>query len=148
MRDRIARAFIWVLAQLPLTRRARPGRHSAEHFVRHSAGHSARHSAANLARRTAPAPAPDPAPAPAPLSLVICAPRTPLPVHVLARTVPVPRPPRIPPYLRHWIAAQEAEWERQRQQRQRRLAAVAATMGYDVPFPFDGSDVTRVGMSA
>ncbi|MFF0449682.1 hypothetical protein ACFYT4_25275 [Streptomyces sp. NPDC004609] len=127
MRDRIARALIWVLAQLPLTRRARPGRHSAEHFAEH------------LARQTAPAPAP--------LSLVICAPRTPVPVHVLTRTVPVPKPPRVPPYLRGWITAQEAEWEQQRHQ-QRRVSAVAATMGYDVPFPFDGSDVARVGMSA
>ncbi|MFI6285918.1 hypothetical protein ACIBCM_14360 [Streptomyces sp. NPDC051018] len=127
MRDRIARALIWVLVQLPLTRRVRPGRHSAEHFG------EAR------ARRTAPAHAH------APLSLIICASHTPLPEHVLARTVPVPKPPRVPPYLHGWIAAQEAEWE---QQRRRRVSAVAATMGYDVPFPCDGSPVTRAGMSA
>ncbi|MGW4031039.1 hypothetical protein ACWEFL_17260 [Streptomyces sp. NPDC004838] len=85
-----------------------------------------------------------------PRPVVICAPRTLIPVHVLARTAPAPRPPRIPPYLRNWITAQEADWEpqRKRRQQQRRLAAVAATLGYDVPFPFDASDVTRVGVSA
>ncbi|MEV3870070.1 hypothetical protein [Streptomyces sp. NPDC049906] len=33
MSDRIAHALVWVLAHLPLTRRTRPGRHTAEHFT-------------------------------------------------------------------------------------------------------------------
>jgi hypothetical protein len=85
------------------------------------------------------------APEPSPAVFVICAPRTPIPPHVLARTVPVRWPVRVPPYLREWIDAQEAEWERQRQ---RRVSAAAAALGYDVPFAFDGTDVARVGMSA
>ncbi|MGX2995187.1 hypothetical protein JNUCC64_12965 [Streptomyces sp. JNUCC 64] len=34
MRDRIARALVRVLARLPLTRRVRPGRHTADHLAR------------------------------------------------------------------------------------------------------------------
>ncbi|MGX2997464.1 hypothetical protein JNUCC64_24930 [Streptomyces sp. JNUCC 64] len=33
MRDRIAHVLVWVLAHLPLTRRARPGRHTADHLT-------------------------------------------------------------------------------------------------------------------
>ncbi|MGX2996220.1 hypothetical protein JNUCC64_18395 [Streptomyces sp. JNUCC 64] len=33
MRDRIARALVRVLAHLPLTRRTRPGRHTAQHLT-------------------------------------------------------------------------------------------------------------------
>ncbi|WP_405644990.1 hypothetical protein [Streptomyces uncialis] len=116
MRDSIARALAWVLNVLPWTRRTRPGRHSAEHFGN------------------------QPAPAP----LIICAPRTPVPLHVLARTAPTPWGPRIPPYLRGWINEQE---ERERQ-RERREAAAAATRGVDIPFTFDSSNVARVGASA
>jgi hypothetical protein len=117
MRDRIARAFVWVLTVFPGTRRARPGRHSAEY----------------LARRPEPAP------------LIICAARTPVPPHVLARTVPSPWGHRVPPYLRGWIADQEAEWERQRQ---RRVSAAAATLGYDVPFAPDRTGASVPAMSA
>ncbi|MFD4833727.1 hypothetical protein ACFWPV_28350 [Streptomyces uncialis] len=116
MRDSIARALVWVLSILPGTRRTRPGRHSAEHF--------------------------DNQPAPAPL--IICAPRTLVPVHVLVRSAPTPWAPRIAPHIREWISVQE---ERERQ-RERRAAAAAATRGVDIPFTFDGSNVTRVGVSA
>ncbi|MGW6458974.1 hypothetical protein ACWF94_24160 [Streptomyces sp. NPDC055078] len=33
MCDRIARALVWVLNMIPLTRRTRPGRHSAAHLA-------------------------------------------------------------------------------------------------------------------
>ncbi|MGX2995321.1 hypothetical protein JNUCC64_13665 [Streptomyces sp. JNUCC 64] len=33
MRDRIARALVWVLTRLPLTRRTRPGRHTAAYLT-------------------------------------------------------------------------------------------------------------------
>ncbi|MYY13555.1 hypothetical protein GT204_32970 [Streptomyces sp. SID4919] len=116
MRDAIARALVRVLDVLPWTRRTRPGRHSAGH----------------LAVRTGPVP------------LVICAARTPIPVHVLARSVPSPWGHRVPPYLRDWIGEQE---ERERQY-ERRAAVAAAALGVDLPFTFDGSDVTRAGARA
>jgi hypothetical protein len=83
---------------------------------------------------------------PTPVRFVICAPHSAIPVHVLARTMPAPNPvPRIPPYLQGWITGQETEWERQRQ---RRVSAAAATLGYDVPFASDGSNVARVAVPA
>ncbi|MGW1149551.1 hypothetical protein ACWD6I_32185, partial [Streptomyces sp. NPDC002454] len=33
MRDRIARALVWVLTHLPLTRPTRPGRHTTHHHT-------------------------------------------------------------------------------------------------------------------
>ncbi|MFJ4768539.1 hypothetical protein ACIP88_05385 [Streptomyces uncialis] len=113
MPDVVARVVAWVLGVLPGTRRTRPGRHSAEY----------------LAVRVEPIP------------LVICAARTPVPAHVLARSVPSPWWHRVPPYLGDWIGEQE---ERARQH-ERRMAAAAATFGVDLPFTFDGSEVTRAG---
>ncbi|WP_406399030.1 hypothetical protein [Streptomyces uncialis] len=121
MRNPIARAFtrlLNVLPWTPRTPRTRPGRHTARYFA----------DAAGSARAP----------------LVICAARTPVPVHVLARSVPSPWGHRVPPYLREWIGEQE---ERERQY-ERRVAAAAAALGVDVPFTFDGSDVARVGVSA
>ncbi|MGW6455589.1 hypothetical protein ACWF94_06610 [Streptomyces sp. NPDC055078] len=37
MLDRIARALVWVLNLFPLTRRTRPGRHSARYLAEHPA---------------------------------------------------------------------------------------------------------------
>lgn len=113
MPDVIARALARVLAVLPRTRRSRPGRHTAEY----------------LAVGGEPVPP------------MICGARTPVPVHVLARSVPSAWEHRVPPYLRDWIGEQE---ERARQH-ERCAAAVAATLGVDLPFTFDGSDVTRAG---
>ncbi|MGW6455041.1 hypothetical protein ACWF94_03800 [Streptomyces sp. NPDC055078] len=96
-----------------MTRRTRPGRHTAEYLA-------TQHR--------------DPAP------LVICTARTPVPAHVLARSVPTPFGHRIGP----WLIAKEAADRK----RQRRVSAVAATLGHDVPFPFDASHVARVGVSA
>ncbi|MGX2996076.1 hypothetical protein JNUCC64_17635 [Streptomyces sp. JNUCC 64] len=61
MRDRIARALVWVLARLPLTRRTRPGRHSLDHFARSTATATPRPASA-----AAPAPAAGAEPAPDP----------------------------------------------------------------------------------
>ncbi|MFJ4770402.1 hypothetical protein ACIP88_14965 [Streptomyces uncialis] len=116
MRDAIFRALVRVMDVLPWTRRARPGRHTFQH----------------LADRAELVP------------LVICAARTPLPVHVLARSAPSPWGHRVPPYLRDWIGEQE---ERERQY-ERRAAIASPTLGVDLPFTFDGSDVARVGVSA
>ncbi|MFD4832675.1 hypothetical protein ACFWPV_22865 [Streptomyces uncialis] len=116
MRDAISRALVRVLDVLPWTRRTSPGRHTVQYL-------------ADLAE---------------PVPLVICAARTPVPVHVLARSVPSPWGHRVPPYLRDWIGEQE---ERERQY-ERRAAAAAATLGVDLPFTFDGSGVARVGVSA
>ncbi|MGW6455295.1 hypothetical protein ACWF94_05105 [Streptomyces sp. NPDC055078] len=112
MCDRIVRALVWVLTVLPLTRRTRPGRHTAEYLAQHRA----------------------------PAPLVICTARTPVPAHVLARSIPTPWGHRIGP----WLLAKEAT----DRQRQRCVSAVAATLGYDVPFPFDGANVARVGVPA
>ncbi|MFI6285793.1 hypothetical protein ACIBCM_13725 [Streptomyces sp. NPDC051018] len=117
MRDRISRALVRVLELFPLTRRKRPGRHSPAHF----------------AARTKFTPP------------VICTASTPVPPHVLARTAPLLREPRVPPYLRDWIRDQEAEWERQRQ---RRVSAVAAVLGQDVPFAPDRTVAARLGVPA
>ncbi|WP_445402490.1 hypothetical protein ACSMX9_13025 [Streptomyces sp. LE64] len=38
MREFIVRALMWVSAHLTLTRRTRPGRHTAEHFANRPAG--------------------------------------------------------------------------------------------------------------
>ncbi|MFJ7422833.1 hypothetical protein ACIQXD_30150 [Streptomyces uncialis] len=116
MRDAISRALVRVLDVLPWTRRTRPGRHTVRY----------------LTDRAAPGP------------FVICAARTPLPVHVLARSVPSPCGHRVPLYLRDWIREQE---ERGRQY-ERRAVVAAATPGVDLPFTCDGSDVARVGVSA
>jgi hypothetical protein len=78
-----------------------------------------------------------------PAAFVICAPRTPVPAHVLMRTVPVREPVRIPPYLGDWITRQEAEWERQRH-----VSVTAATPGHDVPFAVDGSAAAPVSVAA
>ncbi|MEU9608322.1 hypothetical protein [Streptomyces sp. NPDC048057] len=76
-------------------------------------------------RHRAPADSPRPAP------VVICAPRTPIPVHVLARTMPPPpRTFRIPPYMGPWI-------ERQ-QQAQRRVAVALALVGIDYAYMPEG----------
>ncbi|MEU5974270.1 hypothetical protein [Streptomyces sp. NPDC047315] len=66
-----------------------------------------------------------------PAPVVICAPRTPIPVHVLARTMPAPpRTFRIPPYMGPWI-------ERQ-QQAQRRIAVALALAGIDYAYVPEG----------
>lgn len=124
MRDRIARALCWVLALLsPLSPRTRrPGRHTA----------------AYLAKRAAPA------------SLVICAPTTLIPVHVLARSIPTPWAPRVGP----WLAGREAEQTLELCAiRERRRALEFATHGRDYPYsypgaPFSASAFAAAGVSA
>ncbi|MFI1099827.1 hypothetical protein [Streptomyces melanogenes] len=105
MRDRIARAAVWMLRLLLPSR----GRH----------------------RGTTPPAPPQPS---APTTFVICAPTAPITLVVPARTMPGVEKdgPRIPPYVRAWIQRQEAAIERRRQ---RCLAMVFADLGYDYPNP-------------
>ncbi|MEU5160434.1 hypothetical protein AB0G74_12595 [Streptomyces sp. NPDC020875] len=66
-----------------------------------------------------------------PVPVVICAPQSPIPVHVLARTMPPPpRTFRIPPYMGPWI-------ERQKQA-QRRVAVALALAGIDYAYVPEG----------
>ncbi|MFH8404850.1 hypothetical protein ACH4FX_08740 [Streptomyces sp. NPDC018019] len=58
---------------------------------------------------------------------VICA--RPIPLHVLARSMPAREEFRIPRYLLAWERQRECEW-----QRERRIAAALATMGIDYPY--------------
>ncbi|WP_367129883.1 MULTISPECIES: hypothetical protein [Streptomyces] len=70
-------------------------------------------------------------------SVVICAPRTPIPVHVLTRTMPLPPTmrPLVPLYMQHW----QKELEKRERQRQRCVALVAGAMGYDYEYTYDGA---------
>ncbi|GAU70501.1 hypothetical protein SSP35_19_01390 [Streptomyces sp. NBRC 110611] len=85
-----------------------------------------RHSAAHLADQ--------------PALPVICT--CPIPLHVLARSIPPREQFRIPPYLAAW----EERHERERQ-RERRVAATLATMGIDYPYG-PGSLTDRWAVSA
>ncbi|MGW1148439.1 hypothetical protein ACWD6I_26135 [Streptomyces sp. NPDC002454] len=107
MRDRLSRALVRMLNVFPLTRRPRPGRHTCAHL-------------------TPPAALPP---------TVICTARLPVPPHVLARTAPSPWGHRVPPYLRDWIARQEADWAEQ--------LPVRTTVPYS-----DADSRPRVGASA
>ncbi|MFJ1643481.1 hypothetical protein [Streptomyces sp. NPDC088256] len=85
---------------------------------------------------------------------VICGPTTPIPAHVLARTIPSPWHHRIGP----WLLAREAEREAERTLelhviRERRRAAVLAAEGVDYPYtyegaPFPASAFAAAGVSA
>ncbi|MEW1549325.1 hypothetical protein [Streptomyces tsukubensis] len=77
--------------------------------------------------------------------VVICAPRTPVPAHVLARTLPSPDPFRIPPYMDpgHVERRREA-WK----QRERRLAIALALAGVDYPYVAEGVHQVTRGVAA
>ncbi|PSJ29538.1 hypothetical protein B7P34_06625 [Streptosporangium nondiastaticum] len=117
MRDRIARALEWVLRLLLPT----PGKHRA---VYRSAPHVT--PPTDLSKDN-----------PSPSRPVICAPRTPIPVHVLVRTMPIPPStrPLVPLYMQHW----QKELEKRERQRQRCVALVAGAMGYDYEYTYDGA---------
>ncbi|MFF0446423.1 hypothetical protein ACFYT4_08410 [Streptomyces sp. NPDC004609] len=101
-------------------------------------------------RRAVPVCAPEPTTPPR----VICGPTTPIPVHVLARSVPSPWHRRVGP----WLMAREAECEAERTLemhviRERRRAAVLATQGVDYLYtypgaPFPASAFAASGVSA
>lgn len=81
---------------------------------------------------------------------VICGPTTPIPAHVLARSIPSPWHHRIGP----WLLAREAERTLELHViRERRRAVVLATEGVDYPYtyegaPFPASAFADVGVSA
>ncbi|MBB5934603.1 hypothetical protein [Streptomyces zagrosensis] len=76
------------------------------------------------------------APASEPVTLppVICAPTTPIPVHVLARSIPSPWRHRVGP----WLLVREAG-----QIRERRRAVEFATLGQDHPYTYPGAPFPR-----
>ncbi|MDT0451888.1 hypothetical protein [Streptomyces hesseae] len=119
MRDPIARAFQWVLRFLLPT----AGKHRAV------GGRATRTTASPVLAKGAP-PLPPSRP-------VICAPRTPIPVHVLARTMPIPpgTRPLVPLYMQHW----QKELEKRERQRRRCVALVPGAMGYDYEYTYDGA---------
>ncbi|MGX2996297.1 hypothetical protein JNUCC64_18800 [Streptomyces sp. JNUCC 64] len=126
MRKRICHALVWVLIRLPLTRRTRPGRHTAEHLA-----------------RTEPTSAPGPVPAPVPVPALD-------PVPTSAPTpAPAPAPGQAPapdpnPWRRPWTGPSSAEAlaifraEETRHltpaQRERFYATAFAELGYDYPY--------------
>lgn len=101
-------------------------------------------------RRAVPVPTPEPTTPPR----VICGPTTPIPAHVLARSIPSPWRHRIGP----WLLVRDAEREAERTLelrviRERRRAAVLATEGVDYPYtyegaPFPASAFAAAGVSA
>ncbi|MGX2995752.1 hypothetical protein JNUCC64_15930 [Streptomyces sp. JNUCC 64] len=118
MRKRICHALVWVLIRLPLTRRSRPGRHTAEHLARTE-------------------PASVPAPVPVPTSVTDPAPAP----------EPAPNPDADPdanPWRRPWTGPSSAEAlaifraEEARdlspEQRERFYATAFAERGYDYPY--------------
>ncbi|MGX2995595.1 hypothetical protein JNUCC64_15085 [Streptomyces sp. JNUCC 64] len=114
MRKHIWHALVWVLIHLPLTRRTRPGRHTAEHLAR-------------TEPTSGPAPVPTPAPAPAPAP----------------EPAPDPDPDANP-WRRPWTGPSSAEalaifrTEEARylnpEQRERFYATAFAELGYDYPY--------------
>ncbi|MEU3350280.1 hypothetical protein [Streptomyces sp. NPDC037389] len=119
MRDPIARALQWVLRFLLPT----AGKHRA---------------VGGSATRTTPSPALTGSASLLPSNRpVICAPRTPIPVHVLARTMPIPpgTRPLVPLYMQRW----QEELEKRERQRQRCVALVAAAMGYEYEYTYPGA---------
>ncbi|QDY79820.1 hypothetical protein [Streptomyces qinzhouensis] len=80
-----------------------------------------------------------------PTPVIICAPRTPIPLHVLARTVPTREPFRIPPYMAEWSARQQREEERRRE---RRTALALADIGIDYPYTADHVHQVMTGVAA
>ncbi|MGX2995390.1 hypothetical protein JNUCC64_14015 [Streptomyces sp. JNUCC 64] len=109
MRKRIFHALVWVLIRLPLTRRSRPGRHTAEHLA-----------------ETGPVPV-VPTSAPRPVSVPAPAP------------VPEPSPWRRPwtgPSSAEALAIFRAEEARDLnpEQRERFYATAFAELGYDYPY--------------
>lgn len=87
----------------------------------------------------------DPAQTSEPAPLVLCAPCTPIPPHVLARSIPCPWGHRIGP----WVLAREEPRPLSRQQADdtlelrikhgRRRALYYATQGVDLPYTYPGA---------
>ncbi|WP_078594028.1 hypothetical protein [Streptomyces sp. NRRL S-920] len=80
---------------------------------------------------------------------VICGPTTPIPAHVLTRSIPSPWYHRIGP----WLLAREAEREGERTLelrviRERRRAAVLAAEGVDYPYTYEGAPFPRSAFAA
>lgn len=77
-----------------------------------------------------------PIPEPTTLPRVICAPTSPIPTHVLARSIPSPWLHRIGP----WLLAREAEQTIELGViRERRRAVEYAAQGVDYPYTYDGA---------
>lgn len=81
-----------------------------------------------------------PAPESATPPRVICGPTTPIPAHVLARSIPSPWHHRIGP----WLLASEVEREAERTLEllaipERWRAVEAATDGWDYPYAYEGA---------
>ncbi|MGX2996522.1 hypothetical protein JNUCC64_19980 [Streptomyces sp. JNUCC 64] len=123
MRKRICHALVWVLIHLPLTRRSRPGRHTAEHLARTE-------PASGPAAVPVPAPAPDPDPDASPW-----------------------RRPWTGPSSAEALAIFRAEEARylNPEQRERFYATAFAERGYDYPYLARGvhqATGTRTGTAA